>query len=129
MPDILSQLRLPRRPIRWSIGILSGLILGPLLACVLANLPRNAWLPNDPCYRGGDLIALAAVIGFGYGLVVGLGVTGVAKLIQRWKWKNRSALLPNLDLPALESDSNLDDRISPRSAKTKPPEEGITAAP
>jgi hypothetical protein len=128
MQDFLPQLRLQRRPIRWSMGILSGLMIGPLIACVLANLPRNAWLSNDPCYRE-SLSAFSAAIGFGYGLAVGLGVTGGAKLIQRWKWHNGSALMPSLDLPVLESDSNLDARISPRPGKSKPPEEGITPAP
>jgi hypothetical protein len=69
------------------------------------------------------------MLGAGSGLAVGLVVTYVAKLIQRLKWKNRRAFGPSLDLLALESLSNMDERISPSSKETQRPDEGIIPAP
>src|SRR5262245_11221727 len=128
MSQSLFNLRIDRRPIRWSIGLLAGLILGPLIACLLVRLPSNEWLGPYPPYVD-DVSFMAAIIGLCCGLLVGLAVTLIAKLIQRWKWARSGRLVLGLESPPVAGPLEADLHIYRQADVARPSDEGIMPAP
>jgi hypothetical protein len=88
--------RLPRRPINVAFGTVVGLICGPLLGCLLNQLPRSEWLGDDNTYPETCNIVML-VIGLLCGPPVGTVVALCAWAIQRGMWGRGGMSLPKPD--------------------------------
>jgi hypothetical protein len=120
--------RLQRPLIRISLGIGLGLILGPLILCVLVRLPSNEWAGPYSEYVAADTLLFGAIIGVPCGLLVGPMVALFARGLQLW-WRGGRNQVPGPDPrwatafgadvadkgPAIRSDQATDDRISRRT--------------
>src|SRR6516225_10411570 len=89
MPDPKPDRLLHRRPVRASVGVLAGLLLGPLTASALVQAPSGEWPgPHPPSTR--DCEVIAAVMGVCCGPAVGLVVALLAASLQRGEWEGSS---------------------------------------
>ena len=84
MSDPSTNLRLPPR-IRVWLGLLVGVIFGPLFAGVLVQFPSSEWMGTYPPYPD-DCILISAFMGLCVGPAVGLMVALVALAFQLWWW-------------------------------------------
>ncbi len=109
-PSVNLRLR-PR--IRITLGLFVGLAFGPLLAYLFVHLPSNDWLGAHPGPHIDLCIRMSLPIGFGYGAIVGLGVSLFAWVVQGWR-RSRAGkgLTPNLQWP----DSARVDEVAQRHA-------------
>src|SRR5262245_1627381 len=127
MPVPIPNLRIECQPVRWFVGLLAGLVFGPLIACLLFFLPSNDWTGPYTAYE--DFIFGTELIGFCYGLLAGLAVTLTARVIQRWRWtrpkKPWASSEPRPSMTALEANEH----VYVRDARSGPPEEGIVPTP
>ena len=116
---------LHRRPVRVSVGFLTGLLFGPSIAYLLVHAPSNEWLGPYPPYVD-DCAVMAAMIGVCCGLAVGLIVPLLALNLQRWKWRwSDPASVPWYPAPEGTPDRpdrgiNGDERFSRRTDITGP---------
>ena len=127
MPYPIPNLRIERQPVRWPVGLLAGLIFGPVIACLLFILPSDEWVGTYPAYEH-DFVGIAVFCGLCYGLPIGLGAVLLARFIQRFKWRRNARLMPTFgdQLHKTQADAI---RPGPPADIARPPDEGITPAP
>ena len=129
VPDHPAARRLRHRPVRVWLGLLTGLVFGPLLAALLVHLPGSGWLGPYPAYPQ-DATFMAATIGLLIGPPVGLVVALLGRMLQGWKHGRgvghpRSA--PVLPWPAAASEAiRAGVGLSPHPDEAGPPADGIS---